>query len=130
MSSAFERIEAFKQKLRDSNPSCISSDSNPTPLETYLHILEGAGSASFRDFCKGAKCLHRWLTNNGTVPLVFRYPDTCKVPRLATGYLTYEIAKIIAGPEKDYPSFEVYLKDIDYIVASIHYIHINNGYYN
>ena len=123
-------IERFKRKLEAENPATTSEDTSSFPLATYLLILERAGDTAFNNHCAGAKALHHWLTY-GQQRLTLPHPYVREVPRLASGYLTFEIAKVIAGPLRSKQNYKDWLEEVCYIHSSIYtsYTHPSHTYH-
>ena len=81
----------------NSNQSSRSDCKQPAPLSLFLAIYTKSEHECYIDYMEGARCLHSWLTSNGTIPLDLG-PDLdpeFKVPRLLSSYEAQELTHII-----------------------------------
>ena len=123
-----EAIDKLSKEIEAKNPDTHSKDNSPFPLSAYLHLVELAPESTIYPYCRGAKLLFDWLAGKRGEEI--EYPPiphkllSKPVPKLAQGYLTGEIAKILAGKPSSYIDFNAYLRRMTYIHKTIHYINM------
>ena len=98
-----------------------SEDTSAFPLWAYITILEKAGDSAFNNYLSGARLLLRWFIVGNQAGLSYPQTPDIKIPRLASGYHSLELAKILTGPRRAYSSWEEYIAVLNNTRLAIYY---------